>query len=135
MCLYIFISHDLHQSLTHVVGFPPATIIHLDILEKAEEESVDSNGVDREACVGNVVRTKENTEDGDQVVVKINVVIIESDGEASGGDANDKDLAKNHDKVSDLIHKESSDNVGSYQVKCILNENILKSYFIHLRIT
>ena len=122
MCLYIFISHDLHQSLTHVVGFPPATIIHLDILEEAEEESVDSNGVDREASVGNVVRTKENTEDGDQVVVKINVVIIESDGEASGGDANDKDLAKNHDKISDLIHKESSNNVGSYQVKCILNE-------------
>ena len=67
--------------------------------------------------------------------MKINVVIIESDGEASGGDTNDKDLAKNHDKVSDLIHKESSNNVGSYQVKCILNENILKSYFNHLRIT
>ena len=67
--------------------------------------------------------------------MKINVVIIESDGEASGGDANDKDFAKNHDKVSDLIHKESSNNVGSYQIKCILNEKISKSYFIHQRIT
>ena len=72
-----------------------------------------------------MVGSKENTEDGDKVVMKINIMIIERKSKAGCGNANDKDLSQDHDKVSHLVHKEASHYIGCYHVECILESILL----------
>ena len=89
--LHIFIFHNLHQILAHIVGLPPSPVIDLDVLKKksiincwtvaiaiskrrgdkihleeAEEKSVDGNGVDGEAGGGHDVGTDHDQQDRDE---------------------------------------------------------------------
>ena len=67
-----------------------------------------------------MVGAKDNTKDGDEVVVEFNARIIDSDSKADSSDTNDEDFAKNHDKVGDLIDKESSHDIGGDEVEGVL---------------
>ena len=89
-------------------------------LQKAEEECVNGDCVDREAGVGDVVRAEDDAEDGDEVEVELHSGVIEGRGEADGGEADHEDLAQDHHEISDLIHKESPDNVGGDQIEGVL---------------
>ena len=87
--LHIFIFHNLHQILAHIVGLPPSPVIDLDVLKKnqslivgqlqlqsakedkihleeAEEESINGNGVDGEAGGGHDVGTDHDQQDRDE---------------------------------------------------------------------
>ena len=89
--LHIFIFHNLHQILAHIVGLPPSPVIDLDVLKKksiincwtvaiaiskrredkihleeAEEKSVDGNGVDGEAGGGHDVGADHDQQDRDE---------------------------------------------------------------------
>ena len=95
--LNIFISHDLHQSLAHIVWFPPASIILFNILhsdqsvrairnnvylQEAEEECIDGDSVNREAGVGDVIRAEYDEQDGKNVEMDLQSRVIERNRKA-----------------------------------------------------
>ena len=92
----------------------------INYLQKAEEECVNGDCVDREAGVGDVVRTEDDAEDWDEVVVELHAGVIEGRGEADGGETNYEDLAQDHHEVGDLVNEESPNNIGGDQIEGVL---------------
>ena len=67
-----------------------------------------------------MIGAKDDTKNGDEVVVEFNTRIVDGDSKADSCDANNENFPKNHHKISYLIDKESSHNIGRDQVESIL---------------
>ena len=96
------------------------TFHHHDHLEEAKEEGVDSNGVDGEAGGGDDVGADHDQQDRDEAEVQL--VLLPGDGHAEeeGGQADDKDLAEQDDKVGHLVDEEAAEDVGGDQGEGVL---------------
>ena len=74
----LHLPQDLLQALGHVVRSLHASVISLQILQEAKEESVHSHGVDTEESACNEVTADRDNHDGSEVVVKGRNLVLES---------------------------------------------------------
>ena len=74
---FLHLPQDLLQALGHVVRPLHASVISLQILQEAKEESVHSHCVDTEESACNEVTANRDNHDGSEVVVKGRNLVLE----------------------------------------------------------
>ena len=67
---FLHLPQDLLQALGHVVRPLHASVVSLQILQEAKEESVHSHGVDTEEGTGNKVTANSNEDNGSPTVIQ-----------------------------------------------------------------
>ena len=75
---FLHLPQDLLQALGHVVRPLHASVVSLQILQEAKEESVHSHGVDTEESACNEVTADRDYHDRSEVVVEGRNLVLES---------------------------------------------------------
>ena len=75
---FLHFPQDFLETRGHVVRSLPASVVPLQILQEAEEESVHSHGVDTKESACNEVTADRDYHDGSEVVVEGRNLVLES---------------------------------------------------------